>query len=262
MERIKKLMKSFYKSSIATSIVLLIIGVLLFFRSEEAIIGLAYIIGTILCVLGIVAVVMFFKDSSENIKNDLNIVYGIVSLILGILVIVNPNAIAKLIPFIVGIIILINSAIKITYSIEAKDSGDEIWKSSLIMAIISLICGIIILFNPFETSVVVFKVIGAFIILYSILDLVYMFEVKKEVKNIEEDVDDIKNEVKETVKEIVNEPIEVDEEDIKVEDAKEEKEEKEEKKDKEDKKKSTSPKKKTTSKGAKSTKTKKDTKNK
>lgn len=259
MERIKKLMKSFYKSSIATSIVLLIIGVLLFFRSEEAIIGLAYIIGTILCVLGIVAVVMFFKDSSENIKNDLNIVYGIVSLILGILVIVNPNAIAKLIPFIVGIIILINSAIKITYSIEAKDSGDEIWKSSLIMAIISLICGIIILFNPFETSVVVFKVIGAFIILYSILDLVYMFEVKKEVKNIEEDVDDIKNEVKETVKEIVNEPIEVDEEDIKVEDAKEEKEEK---KDKEDKKKSTSPKKKTTSKGAKSTKTKKDTKNK
>ena len=260
MERIKKLMKSFYKSSIATSIVLLIIGVLLFFRSEEAIIGLAYIIGTILCVLGIVAVVMFFKDSSENIKNDLNIVYGIVSLILGILVIVNPNAIAKLIPFIVGIIILINSAIKITYSIEAKDSGDEIWKSSLIMAIISLICGIIILFNPFETSVVVFKVIGAFIILYSILDLVYMFEVKKEVKNIEEDVDDIKNEVKETVKEIVNEPIEVDEEDIKVEDAKEEKEE--EKKDKEDKKKSTSPKKKATSKGAKSTKTKKDTKNK
>ena len=259
MERIKKLMKSFYKSSIATSIVLLIIGVLLFFRSEEAIIGLAYIIGTILCVLGIVAVVMFFKDSSENIKNDLNIVYGIVSLILGILVIVNPNAIAKLIPFIVGIIILINSAIKITYSIEAKDSGEEIWKSSLIMAIISLICGIIILFNPFETSVVVFKVIGAFIILYSILDLVYMFEVKKEVKNIEEDVDDIKNEVKETVKEIVNEPIEVDEEDIKVEDAKEEKEEK---KDKEDKKKSTSPKKKTTSKGAKSTKTKKDTKNK
>lgn len=259
MERIKKLMKSFYKSSIATSIVLLIIGVLLFFRSEEAIIGLAYIIGTILCVLGIVAVVMFFKDSSENIKNDLNIVYGIVSLILGILVIVNPNAIAKLIPFIVGIIILINSAIKITYSIEAKDSGDEIWKSSLIMAIISLICGIIILFNPFETSVVVFKVIGAFIILYSILDLVYMFEVKKEVKNIEEDVDDIKNEVKETVKEIVNEPIEVDEEDIKVEDAKEEKEEK---KDKEDKKKSTSPKKKATSKGAKSTKTKKDTKNK
>ena len=200
-----------------------------------------------------------FEKITSNIKNDLNIVYGIVSLILGILVIVNPNAIAKLIPFIVGIIILINSAIKITYSIEAKDSGDEIWKSSLIMAIISLICGIIILFNPFETSVVVFKVIGAFIILYSILDLVYMFEVKKEVKNIEEDVDDIKNEVKETVKEIVNEPIEVDEEDIKVEDAKEEKEEK---KDKEDKKKSTSPKKKTTSKGAKSTKTKKDTKNK
>ena len=242
MERLQKLMKSFYKSSLVTSIILLVIGLLLFFKSQEAIIGLSYIIGTILVVLGIVAIIMFFKESSEDIKNDLNIVYGIVSLILGILVIVNPNAIAKLIPFIVGIIILINSAIKITYALEAKEDGNDIWKSSLIMALISLLCGIIILFNPFETSVVVFKIIGAFTIIYSVLDIIYMFEIKKEVKDIKKDV-----------KEIINAPIEVSEEDIKVEDAEILDDKKEEKK---------STKKKTTSKKTKTSTKKKSSKDK
>ncbi len=242
MERLQKLMKSFYKSSLVTSIILLVIGLLLFFKSQEAIIGLSYIIGTILVVLGIVAIIMFFKESSEDIKNDLNIVYGIVSLILGILVIVNPNAIAKLIPFIVGIIILINSAIKITYALEAKEDGNDVWKSSLIMALISLLCGIIILFNPFETSVVVFKIIGAFTIIYSVLDIIYMFEIKKEVKDIKKDV-----------KEIINAPIDVSEEDIKVEDAEILDDKKEEKK---------STKKKTTSKKTKTSTKKKSSKDK
>lgn len=242
MERLQKLMKSFYKSSLVTSIILLVIGLLLFFKSQEAIIGLSYIIGTILVVLGIVAIIMFFKESSEDIKNDLNIVYGIVSLILGILVIVNPNAIAKLIPFIVGIIILINSAIKITYALEAKEDGNDVWKSSLIMTLISLLCGIIILFNPFETSVVVFKIIGAFTIIYSVLDIIYMFEIKKEVKDIKKDV-----------KEIINAPIDVSEEDIKVEDAEILDDKKEEKK---------STKKKTTSKKTKTSTKKKSSKDK
>lgn len=246
MERLQKLMKAFYKSSLATSIILLIIGLLLFFKSTEAIIGLSYIIGIILIVLGLVAIIMFFKESSEDLKNDLNIVYGIVSLVFGILMIVNPEALANFIPFVVGIIILINSAIKITYAVEAKNDNDDIWKSSLIMSIISLICGIIILFNPFATSKIVFKIIGAFIILYSILDIVYMFEVKKTVKDIKKDV-----------KEIVNAPIEVDEEDIIVEETKEEP--KKEEKDKKEEKKAPK-KKKTTKKKDKNTKNKKESK--
>ena len=166
----QKLMKSFYKSSIITSLVLLVIGLLLLFKSNDTIIALSYILGTMIIIIGIVAIFNFFKESSVNSFNDLNIAYGFVSIILGVLIVMNPTAIATFIPFIVGIVILVNSALKLSYSMEAKNEGNEIWKSSLAVALISAACGILILFNPFQTSVAVFKIVGAFISIYAVLD--------------------------------------------------------------------------------------------
>lgn len=175
----QKLIKSFYKSSIATSIILLIVGILLLFRSSDTIIFISYMLGSILLVLGLIAIINFFRESSMNPFNDLNIVYGVVTIILGVIIVSNPTAIATFIPFVVGLGILINSSIKLAYSIELKNNGDELWNSTLILSTISTICGILILFNPFKTSVIVFKIIGAFIIIYSLLDIFSMYKIKR-----------------------------------------------------------------------------------
>ncbi len=189
----QKLIKSFYKSSLATSIILLVVGLLLLFKSDDTIIALSYIIAGVLFVLGIIAVINFFRESSINPFNDLNIVYGIVTIILGILIISNPMAIATIIPFVVGLVILISSSIKLAYSIELKDNEDEVWKPTLIMAAISALCGILILFNPFKTSVIVFKIIGIFIIVYSILDIVSIYQIKKSFKTIKNEIERIED---------------------------------------------------------------------
>ncbi len=189
----QKLIKSFYKSSLVTSIILLVVGLLLLFKSDDTIIALSYIIAGILLVLGIIAVINFFRESSMNPFNDLNIVYGIVTIILGILIISNPMAIATVIPFVVGLVILISSSIKLAYSIELKDNEDEVWKPTLIMAAISSLCGILILFNPFKTSVIVFKIIGIFIIVYAILDIISIYQIKRSFKTIKNDLEKIED---------------------------------------------------------------------
>lgn len=189
----QKLMKSFYKSSLITSIVLLIIGTLLLFKSNDTIIAISYILGSILFVLGIIAIINFFRESSLNAYNDLNIVYGIVTIILGVLIISDPTAIATFIPFVVGLSILISSSIKLAYSIELKNDNDEIWKSTLIMSAIGALCGVLILFNPFKTSVMVFKIIGIFIIIYALLDIISVIQIKKDFKEIKKGIDEIAN---------------------------------------------------------------------
>lgn len=189
----QKLIKSFYKSSLATSIILLVVGLLLLFKSDDTIIALSYIIAGVLLVLGIIAVINFFRESSINPFNDLNIVYGIVTIILGILIISNPMAIATFIPFVVGLVILISSSIKLAYSIELKDNEDEVWRPTLIMAAISALCGILILFNPFKTSVIVFKIIGIFIIIYAILDIISIYQIKRSFKTIRNDIEKIED---------------------------------------------------------------------
>ena len=113
-----------FKSSILGSIGLIVLGMLLVFQSEATIISISYIIGGILVAIGALAILRFIKNAKEKGKRDLDIVYGIVTIILGIIVIRSPHAIASIIPFIIGFIIIINSATKLQYSFELKKNNN------------------------------------------------------------------------------------------------------------------------------------------
>ena len=90
---------------------------------------------------------------------------------MGVVVIENPEAIASVIPFVLGLIIIVNSATKLQYSFELKKEKNDLWLSTLILSIIMVICGIVLIFNPFKGAVLLTRIVGIFILIYSILDL-------------------------------------------------------------------------------------------
>lgn len=187
---------SILKSTIVNSILLLIFGILLIVQSEATILTISYILGGILVAIGAIAILKFVRkiDDIENSGNGLNIVYGIVCVIMGILVIRNPQTIASIIPFIIGIIIIINSATKLQYSLELKRQENDLWTSTLILSIVMTICGVTLIFNPFKGAVFLTRIVGVFILIYSILDLISTMVIKNSFKkassNIEEEVKD------------------------------------------------------------------------
>ena len=126
-----------FKSSIISSIALIAFGILLILQSEATIITISYVIGGLLIALGVIAGLSFFKNIKERSKNDLDIVYGIVCVILGVIVIQNPEAIASIIPFVLGLVIIINSATKLQYSFELYKEKNSLWLSTLVLSVIS-----------------------------------------------------------------------------------------------------------------------------
>ncbi len=173
-----------FKSSILGSIGLIVLGMLLVFQSEATIISISYIIGGILVAIGALAILRFIKNAKEKGKRDLDIVYGIVTIILGIIVIRSPHAIASIIPFIIGFIIIINSATKLQYSFELKKNNNDLWKSTMILAFITTICGLILILNPFKGAEFITKIVGILILIYSILDIVSTITIKNTVNKI------------------------------------------------------------------------------
>lgn len=167
----KKVINKFLKSSIISSVSLIALGILLIFQSEVTIITISYIIGSILIALGAIAAIRFIKHIKDISRSDLDIIYGIVCIILGVVVIENPEAIASVIPFVLGLIIIVNSATKLQYSFELKKEKNDLWLSTLILSIIMVICGIVLIFNPFKGAVLLTRIVGIFILIYSILDL-------------------------------------------------------------------------------------------
>ena len=185
----EKLMQKFFRSSLVTSIVLMILGVLLILQSEVTIITISYIIGTLLIALGAIAIIKFVKNVNSITREDLDIVYGTVTIILGVIVIYNPEAIASIIPIIIGIGIVISSATKLQYAIELKENLSSQWKTTMMISIISAICGVILICNPFKGAVVIMQIIGGFIIVYSILDIISTITIKKNVTAIHNALD-------------------------------------------------------------------------
>lgn len=197
----KSLINSFFRSSIISSISLIAFGALLIVQSEATIITISYIIGAILIALGVIAGLRFFK--SKDTKNDLNIIYGVVCIILGIVVIKNPEAIASIIPFIIGFVIIVNSATKLQYSLELKREKNKLWLSTMLLSIIMVVCGIVLIFNPFKGAVLLTRIVGIFIVIYAVLDIISTIVIKNTYNQIRKGI-------KENIKEadIIDEKIE------------------------------------------------------
>lgn len=180
----EQMMSRIFKSSIMMSIVLMVLGILLIFHSEATIISISYIIGAILIAIGVLAILKYVKNSNKPKNESIDIVYGVIAIILGIVIIKHPTSIASFIPLIIGLGIIINSATKLQYAFELRKKSNKIWKSTMIISGISMFCGVILLFNPFEGAVILTKIIGGLILLYAILDIVSTLSIRKNVVRI------------------------------------------------------------------------------
>lgn len=184
-------MKNLLKSSIITSLLLMVLGILLVFESEATIFTISYIVGAILICAGVYALIRFFTNSkkSSNVTLGLDVLYGVVTIILGILIIKNPEAIGSLLPIVLGIAIIVSSANKIQYAFNLKNSDNGLWKTTMIISVIGTICGVVLLFNPFAGAVLIMKIVGIFIIIYAILDTLSTFIIKRNVEEFKNIID-------------------------------------------------------------------------
>lgn len=179
-------MSKIIRSSMFSSIALAVLGALLFFQSELTIVSISYIIGAVLVGIGLAAIIKFVNNLNKDIKNELDMIYGTVTVVLGIIVISNPKAIASIIPFVLGILIIISSAAKLQYGLELRKGNNDLWTGTVILSSITLLCGILLIFNPFAGAEFITKVVGILLFVYAVLDIISTIRIRntiKEVKN-------------------------------------------------------------------------------
>jgi len=157
--------------SLISSGVILVLGLLLFFKSSVTLMGISYIFGGLIIAIGVLAIVRFISNNHSDISNQLNIIYGIICIISGIFFIEKPEIIGSIIPVVMGIGIIISSSLKIQQSFNLKSLNSSYFFWSFVTALLSLICGVVLLFNPFKGAVIITKVIGIFLVMYAILDI-------------------------------------------------------------------------------------------
>ena len=209
--------KKGFTSSIITSIILAVLGILLIVATEATIISISYIIGGILILLGFFGLVDYIRKIDTETKTSVDLVYAVVTVILGVLIVMNPKAIASIINYVLGIIIVISSAVKLNYAIQLKGNNNSLWKSTIIFSLITTICGLILIFKPFTGAIVATKIIGAIVLIYAILNIISTFTIRKEVLRLHKALTDANNEKITREAEVVEETEETPKEEESVE---------------------------------------------
>lgn len=178
--------KKVYRMSIISSIMFLIFGLLLIFQTQSVIKTISIIIGVILLIIGIFPIINYFKNRQSGFFSNAGLLYGIFSVVAGIVIMVNSNLLAMIIPILSGVWMIINSVNKIQIAMELRDNKISSWIISFVFAIIILVGGALLIINPFGGALLLSKTVGIFIVIYAILDIADSIFIKiksKEVTN-------------------------------------------------------------------------------
>ena len=142
------------KSSLLSSIIFFILGCVLFTNPGGIVEFIAYILGGVLIIVGIIDYLSYRKTYKNlNIANNSLLVTSIVLVILGIISIVCSGVIETVVRLIIGSWVLYSGIMRLIYTLNSKENS---FTSRLIVSILLIICGLYIILK----TNLVFKFIG------------------------------------------------------------------------------------------------------
>lgn len=168
---------------ISSVLSLLGIGIILFPNLAYA--TLSEIIGIILAVFGVIKFFGYFSKDRYTLAFQFDFALGIVSLILGILMMIHSKPVVNGLAIMIGMFILIDGAFKMQTALDAKKFGLERWWTILILGLICSLIGILLLFIE-PSSLVINKFIGISFFtegLQNIIVVIYTVKIKKYKSN-------------------------------------------------------------------------------
>lgn len=188
METITNKFKSMYKTSIFFSIILIILGIFLLINASTTLIAISYVLGIFLIIYGLIPIIKYFINKDNKNYLEASFVLGVFFSLFGIIIMIKPTIISSIIPLLIGIWMLINGGIKLYYALTINKKTDSV--SSIVISSLILLCGILLVCNPFSGAVLMTRIVAIFLIIYSVLDLVECFSLNKKVTDMSEVIEE------------------------------------------------------------------------
>ena len=166
-------MKNNKRNEIIVSVLLFIIGTIIFIWANKVTNTISLIIGILLIVFGILRGVNFFISKNNN---TISLLAAIIILVMGIVLILRPSIISEIISFVVGIYILLSSLSNLNITLNNKRSNN--YHLNLILAIIGIILGILCILGKILIPDLILRYLGLMLMIYSVISAIGVKSIK------------------------------------------------------------------------------------
>lgn len=179
----KDIFKKITTSVILLSILAIIVGIAMIVYPGMSLVAIGIVISALLIVYGLVLVVLDVKAWRMYIPFE-GMLRGILSIILGVLLAMHPEAISVYIGVFVGVWIIMSgiSGIKLASALRRTNAP---WVIMIIINIIDIIIGGLVIYSPVLSSVSLTMGLGIVIIVHAVINIIDMITVKKNIKEVE-----------------------------------------------------------------------------
>ncbi len=146
-----------------------------------------YIIGGLLMLFGIDYIVRYLSNNKVTTYSKYSLTVGIVPIICGVFLICNPEVLVSIIPFVAGMIILMDAFEKLKHAVDLKKMKYDEWWVDLVVSILFIVFGIVVIMNPFDAAKLLIRILGIFFLIDCFIDVWTNFSYEKiKIKNGED----------------------------------------------------------------------------
>ncbi len=112
-----------------------------------------------------------------------NFIIGIISLILGIILIVYPNSLMQFVTLCLGLYLILMGLLNIDYGVWFKIGNADFWLITLVIGVLLIVFGIMLIINPFA-SLKLTQIVGVFLMIVAGLEFTNTILFRKKVNEI------------------------------------------------------------------------------
>lgn len=150
-----------------SNVIYILLGLFLLLRPGTTTAIITRLIGIAALIYGITRIV----DKGKYDMDFVGFAIAVVITIAGVFLIFNPSFIAKILPTILGIYVLIEGAGEMRSALIMRSHGYSRWVTSFALSLLVIIVGIVVLVNPFATMNLVFMVFGGAMVVSGVAGL-------------------------------------------------------------------------------------------
>lgn len=180
----EKYVKKLGRSSLFISVLLTILGFLMTFKSQETVSVFVVLFGYVLVVDGLIHCASYFTIDKDLSFFSYELAQAIIDILLGFFVVANANSVAFVLPFTLGIWVVLDGILKVQIALNIRGIRNTNWGIMFLSALITIFIGFTILFNPIKSLDLLIKICGISLVvtqLLSIYDNIYFLSEVKEI---------------------------------------------------------------------------------
>lgn len=167
--------KEFVAARILLCVLELIVGILLWIDPAGFATGIFVVGGVLLMLLGVVQIVQYFRLSPEEAFFRQPLVKGLLLIGIGALFVFGADWLLLTFPILTvlyGIAIGFSGLVKIQLATDLFRWKIKNWVWPALSALLSIVCGALMLWNPFASTTVLWSLAGALLVAAAVTDAV------------------------------------------------------------------------------------------